>query len=822
MDTLLLDIRYAIRILLKNPGFTAIAVLILALGIGANTAIFSMVDAVLFRPLPVSKPDQLVRFFASNEKGEDLSNTSYPVYANYRDQAQAFSGVAAYSDWVALHLSVDAQKAERITGALVTGNYFDLLGIQAPIGRLLNMGDDRIEGGHPVAVISDRLWKTHFGADPAAIGKSIRLNHHPFTIVGVAPAYFYGVGLDSTPELWLPISMWKQALPEFANADALHERQFGWLDLVGRLKPEISIAQAQAQLNTIAKRRAAGQAADEKDPWAKLVPAAKAAVDAYGTEGTSRISWLLLGMVSLVLLASCADVAGLLLVRSERNQREIAIRLAVGGSRSRIIRQLLVQSLVLSLLGAASGLLLAAWISDILASAQLSAFPIPLGVATGVLNGRVLVFSIGLALVSGAAFGLVPAMRASDMNLVPALKSDGSSKTFFSHRFSLSNLFVAMQLAISAVLLIGAGLLLRTLWNASGIKPGFEVKNGFVASLDLSRQGLNKETGAPFYEEILQRVKTTPGVRSAAFAFCAPLENMMMRSTFRVEGYVPKPGEMVRAELNIVSPGYFQTMGTPLLRGRDLSSQDTDGAENVAVINRAMAERYWPGKDPIGKQVYFRGEGRNLHVVGVVADMKYHNQKETAEPLMYIPQAQMYMPEMTLIVRTAGNPAPVIGSVSVAIAALDNDLPLFRVRTLEEMARRSLGQERVIAGLLCVFGLLALALAAAGVYGVLSYSVERRSREFGIRMALGAQQSALFRMVLQQVSVLVIAGLLIGLSISAIGSRLISSILFGVQPNDPITFLAASLILMLVSLAASHFPARRVTKVDPVIALRYE
>jgi predicted permease len=590
LQALLRDVNYALRVFWKKPGFTLVLIISLALGIGANTAIFSMVDAVLFRQLPVQDPGRLVRIYSKPDFADGgLSNSSYPVYEDYRDQSDVFSGIATYSDSVAVDVSRSSEKPQRVYAMLASGNYFSLLGARAAQGRLFSPQDDRPDS-NSVVVLSYRAWHRVFGGSNSIVGAQITLNRHPFTIIGVAQPEFLGLNLEDIPEMWLPVSTVAAAMPDFADLNPLQERGFSWLSMIGKLKPGVALVQAQAQLDTIAKRREARQKNERHtDPYPQLVPAQTAAIDPGNRAETSRLSWILLAIVALVLMVSCAVCAGLLLVRAESRQKEIAVRRAIGASSSQIVRQLLVESVLLSLLGAAAGILLAGWVMDVLLASIPPGFPIPLDASAGILNLRVLLFSIALSVVSGVVFGLAPAIRSARTDLIGPLKNQATLLFERFRAFNLRTVFVMVQLMLSVMLLIAAGLLIRTLHNATAQNPGFDPDGGLLASIDISRQGYTEETGRPAFEKLLEQVRNLPGVRSAALAKSVPVQNSGMRVTMDVPG--PHPQNDVQLDLNIVSAGYFSTLGVPVLTGRDFSSSDQKKSPRVVIYNQAMAKK---------------------------------------------------------------------------------------------------------------------------------------------------------------------------------------------------------------------------------------
>ena len=821
MRTLGQNLRYALRMLGRAPGFAVLAILTLALGIGANVAIFSIVDAVLFRPLAVRDPETLVRVYATDFEGVEFSNSSYPVFTDYRDSATSFAGIAAFDEGEAFHLSTGGGPAERVVGALVSGNFFELLGARPARGRLLSPADDSAPGAHPVAVISHRLWRKNFGASPDTVGATVRLNGHPFTIVGIAEPTFTGVSLDFLPDLWVPIAMVDQALPEFAEENILATRNLSWLDIVARLTPGVARAKAQAELDTIAKRRAASQLKDHQDPMAKIVPASEFAVGPAARGEARRISWLLLGMAGLVLLIACADAAGLLLLRSERRRREIGVRIALGASRRQLTGQLFVESLLLAGLGAAAGLFFAVWATDLLATLVPPEFALPIGATSGILDGRALAFAGGAAFVSAMLFGLAPAVRAGRTDVLTSLKD--ASAAPLRRRVTLRDALVVGQIALTAVLLVGAGLLARTLVREARVDPGFDPAGRLEASIDLSRQGYDRERATAFLSELVGRLRAIPGVRSAALARTVPVQSSGMRTSIESDGYTPAPGEFPNADLNIVTPGFFDTLGTRLVAGRDFDARDSRTSAPVAIISESMAKRFWPGvKNPVGRRIMNLGPpGVGGEIIGIVRDVRFRSLRRAPDPTVYVPFTQFYVPRLTILLE-GPNAEALRKPLADAVAGLDAELPLFHVRTLEDKVGLSLGQSRLLAWLVAAFAALALALAVTGLYGVVSYATQARTREFGIRLALGARAGSVRRLVLSRGAQLAVVGLAGGLAVASAASRLAAPLLYGVSAFDPASYLIAAAILAAAILAASAIPAERAARVDPMKALRSE
>jgi putative ABC transport system permease protein len=814
-------VRDAVRGVRRSPGSSLLVVSALALGIGATTAVFSVVDAVLFRPLQAERPDELVRIVATNETHGDYSNQSFPVYTDYRDQSDAFVSLAAFADWTAAHLSVSGRAPERVSAALVTANFFDVLSLRPQVGRLFRLDEDR-PGSAPIVVLADRTYRRRFGADPAVVGSTVRINGHPFTVVGVAPRGFVGVGLESVPEMWIPVVHQPLVDPEMSAERPLETRSMSWLDVVGRLRPGVSIAAAQAGLDVIAKRRAAAQPEGERDPFALVIPASEAMLEPGPGQTTRRLYGLLLGVAALVLLVACADVAGLLLARGEGRQRELAIRMAVGASRGHVVRQLLAEALVLSTSGAALGALLAAWGTDALVAAIPPEVALPIDAATSALEPRVLAVAAIAGLLSGLLAGLVPALRSSRPSLLPALR-DEAGATAGRGRVSLRSVLVVSQVALSCVLLVGAGLLVRTLLNLNRLDTGLRPDGLVLASYDLARQGYDEARAGVAHERLLEAIRGMPGVLSVSVARSAPVQSAGMRVTVDPEGYTPRPGEMVHVDFNVVSPGHFGTLGVPLLRGRDVAATDREGSPPVVVVSQSLADRFWPDQDPIGKELRDLGPKSGAHVVvGVVADIKLRKLTEDPRPIVYVPLAQWPMPRMTLSVRTSLPTREAVASLRAAVARVDPELPLFRVRTLEEQIQASLARERLLAALFSAFGALALLLSWAGLYGLVSFVTAQRTREIGLRMALGADAADVVRLVVGQSLRLSAVGLVVGLGVAVALARLLDGVLYGVRPSDLPTLAFVSALALVAGAAAGHIPARRAVGIEPIAALRHE
>jgi predicted permease len=833
LEDLWQDVRYGVRTLVKKPGFTLISVATLALGIGANTAIFSLVNATLWRQLPVSEPESLVYVYSGNP-GSPYSNASYPDYVEFRDQNQVFSGLGA---WGGISASMNSNdQTDLITGAIVSGNFFEVVGVRAAVGRTISNEDDQTPGGHPVVVISHGLWKRRFGGETGIIGRQIGLNGQSFTIIGVLPQEYKSAFPNRVDDLYVPMMMQAVMRPPRAgysgemNPDLLKVRRNRWLLLVGRLKPGVSLEQAAASLVPITKQQAQLYPETNRNRILTLTKVNDG--DPEARSSLLSVARLLLSVVGIVLLIACANVANLLLARASARRKEIAVRLALGARRARLIRQLLTESLLLSLLGGAAGMLLALWAVDVLKGAPPpGVLPVSLDFS---LDGRVLIFTLTLSVVTGLIFGIAPALQASRPDLVSTLKNDSPALNHNHWRFNLRNGLVIIQVALSFVLLIGAGLFLRSLGRAQSIVTGFDESKLLAAPLNINLLRYTRSQGKEFYRQAVERVEALPGVESASLTRVVPLSGgssirgMLIEgraapdNNFRSEGSTGGANENA-VSMSVVGPKYFQTVGISLLRGRDFNVQDTEDKPGVLIVNETFVARHFGGGDALGKRLSLDGaQGPWREIVGVVRDSKYITLGEAPTPFAYAPLSQNHETGMTLLVRTRGEPASVAAAVRQAVQSLERNLPVTNVRTMSELIGNALYAPRMGAMLIAVFGLLALLLAAVGLYGVMAYAVSQRTREIGIRMALGAQASDVRRLILREGMTLVLIGTVFGLMVALAATRLLVSFLYGISPLDTLTFVATASVLATVAFIANIIPARRATKVDPMIALRYE
>jgi predicted permease len=806
-NILLQDVRYGLRTLAKSPAFTILAVVSLALGIGANISIFGFMNAALFKPVAVERPRELVSLYHRNEKGaEEFFASSYPEYEFYRDHNTVFSGMLAYLR--APMILRNGGDAQQIAGELVSPDYFSVVGIRPAAGRFFREGERDL-----VTVISYALWRDQFSRDGAAIGRTIQIGSGRFTVIGVAPPSFRGIVLDwaDPPSVWTPVQQYKQAIPVFPF-DIVHAWGMESYLVTARLRPGVTGEQANAQMAalTVRLRETQGRRQGQR---AVLLPVQEARF--WPSYRGSIVTFLgaLMTIVGVILLITCCNLANLLLARATNRRREIAIRLALGAGRVRIAHQLLIESLLVAAMGGAIAVIVAAWASRFLAQFH-RAFRIPLAIDTG-WDVRVLCFAIGVSVVTGILFGSAPVLQTWRADLTHALKAGAAASGNPQSR--LRSVLLVGQVALSTVLLAGAGLFVRTLHNARAQDLTIGAGNLLLVELEPALNGYSETRGQSFYEDVLRRVSAIPGVKSAALVSVVPFGGM------RGGTEIIAPDESKQqVDFNVISPGYFQNIGLALLRGREFTERDRADAPPAGVVNEILAARFWPGEDPLGKQFRLVNPPRTVTVVGVVRDGKFRGYRDALRPGFYVPVAQQYRGEMTLEARTVVEAAPFGALVRREIGILDASMPVTETVTMKARLDDVLSQERLIASFATGLGLLALALSGVGIYGVLSFAVSRRTREIGIRMALGARPLDVLRMILRESAALAGCGFAIGGAGAAMLARLAKVLLYGVTPTDPTAFTFALVLLITVAFVAALIPAYRAAQLDPAATLRSE
>ena len=816
LDSWLQDVRFAVRLLAKNRMFTVTAALSLAIGIGANTTIFSVGSALLLRPMPgLVGADRLVDI-GRTSRGASFDTVSYPNYADIRDRVTTLSGVFAHQIEPSPMSLGGRDGAERIYGALVSGNYFRVLGTAPVHGRLLRPEDDTIGSGNAVTVLGHDLWTRRFGADPNIVGQSVPINGYPFTVVGIAPRGFQGTTILKG-DLWIPLAMLTEAMPD-RRSTLFTSRGATWLFMGGRLKDGTTIEQANAELGAIGAALRQEYRETNQDMSFRAAPIA---VVPGMTGMMAGFIGLLMGIVTLLLLIACVNLAGMLLARGAARTREMAVRLAIGAGPARVVRQLLTETAVLFVVGGISGLLLSRWLTGLLL-ALLPQLPVPLSVEIRT-DWRVVLFTVVMSIIAAVLCGLAPALQARRTSVVTALKTDALDGR--RSRLRLRNVFVVGQVTMSIVLVVAAGLFMRALERAASTPTGFDVRNVEVVSLDLSLGRLDAQTGRQFARELLERAGELPGVTSATIAVDLPLDGGRMGfGAVRIPGATTGPDRdgQVPADWNIVEPGFFRTLGVRLVRGRDFEVNDTMSAPAVAIVNEAFARMAWGGEDPIGRQMETdTGEGvRPVTVIGLAEDARFISVAAAADPYIYVPLAQVYQGRVHLVVKTAGT--SVLPEIRALVRSMNPNLPVTEALSLADITALGTIPQRIAAAIAGTLGVVGLLLASMGIYGVTSYAVSRRTREIGIRMALGAEASTVMRLVLVQGAMLTALGVALGLGVAALGGPLVESLLYGVSAVDPVTYGTACLLFTGVSLLATYIPARRAMSVDPMTALRNE
>ena len=835
MQNLWKDIQFGLRMLAKSPGFTAIAIITLALGIGANTAIFSLMNQVLLQRLPITNPDELVILRSPgpmtghvSTDGDSTESFSYPMYKGLRDSNSVFSGILARYGFSAS--VARGGQTDRASGEVVSGNYFEVLGVRPAIGRMFTQDDDRVPSAEPYVVLSHSYWTRHFGADPGILNKTLLVNNVELTVVGVSQSGFTGVQVGKTPDLFVPMMMTKQMTQYGETLDQWNDY---WMTLLARRKPGISEQQAEAGINAAYKPLLEEQLPQVKSHFdeAKLKRFLdKKIVLSSGAHGRTVLQRdsggqiiTLFVMVALVLLIACTNVANLLLARGAARQREFAIRTAMGASRSRMIRQLFVENLMCACAGGILGILLGMTLMRILT---------PIVVANAGIHGltesldtSVLLFAIGATLVSGIFFGLLPAWRVTRMGVADVIKDQGSTSSASVSHVGFRKVLVAGQVAFTLLLLAGAGLFMRSLWNLRNQDLGIRPDNVVTFSIEPSLNGYDTPRSIALFDQLRTRIAAIPGIRSVGSGDVATLSGSDEGSNITAEGGVQIPEELQDVDHVAISPSYFSSLGIPLLAGREFTEADGTTAPKVAIVSDSMAKRFFPGRNPLGMHFAFGGGNvkPDIEIVGMVKDVKQEHVSSAIQPYVYIPYAQRpKINGMTFYVRTVQDPLLMSGTLQGVVREMDTNLPVFDVKTMERVVEDDLFSARMVAVLSASFACLAALLAALGIYGVLAYVVVQRTREIGIRMAMGAVAGHIRLLILKEVGSMVLFGAVVGLPVAYVLARFSESLLYGVHAGDPLVYASGLLLIALIALAACFIPARRATRVDPLVALRYE
>ncbi|HYT69107.1 MAG TPA: ABC transporter permease [Vicinamibacterales bacterium] len=820
MDVLWQDIRYGVRSLRRSPALAAAAILSLALGVGANTTTFTLINTLLLNPLPVARPSELVAVFTLDANNPtrfgSLLPLSHPNLTDLRGQNDVLIDLAGYSSPLPLSLSTGGAP-ERVFAQLVTGSYFDVLGVRPAAGRFFSADEDRTPGTHAVVVIGHGFWQRRLGADPSAVGRTITLNRIPFTIVGVAPDGFRGVTTIFGPDLWLPSMMAPRVLPA-QFGDWLHERGAVAFNSAGRLKPGVTREQAEARLKSIAAVLEHEYPAANKGRSVSVTTLTEAAIFPGMRSALMLGGAVLMGVVGLVLLIACSNVANLLLARATARRQEIAVRLALGAGRGRVVRQLLTESIVLALIGGTVGLAFGYWGRDLLWSFR------PAAVANNFVelrfDGRVFAFTFMLALISGIVFGLVPAVRASRPDLVGVLKEEARTASGHRRAARLRGALVIGQVALSLVSLVIAGLFLRNIERAFKVDLGYDYSRIAVVSVNPAQAGYEGPRAEQFYRNARADVLQVPGVSSASWSTNQPLWASNYRR-IAIEGRDPRDGvEGILLLVNTVDAEFFKTLGVAVTSGREFDGTDRPDSARVAVVNETMAAKYWPNESALGKRVRFANDQTPREIVGVVKTIKHQSLGEPPQPVIYLPLEQNSAGAMVLYIRALRDPSPILRSVQRELRSMDAEVPLENPATVAEVIDQSLWMMKLATGLIAVFGALALGLACVGLYGILAYAVGQRRREIGLRMALGADRASVLRLVFREAATVIGVGVVLGLALSAAAGRAVASLLFGLSPIDVPAFAGAAAILIAVALVSGYLPARSASRLDPAAALR--
>ena len=816
MNSVWQDVRYSLRSLIRTPVFSAAAMLSLGLGVGANTSIFTLINTLFLKPLPVEQPVRLVAVNTLDSKNTtqfgNILPLSYPNLLDLRESRQTVDGLAGYSAPLGLAMSTDGEP-EPVFGQLVTGNYFDVLGVRPAAGRFFAPEEDRAPGTHPVAIVNHRLWQRRFGGRPDIVGRTVRLNAIDFTIVGVAPNGFMGVTVLFGPDLWLPAMTTPLVAPR-ESAAWLTDRSALSFNGVARLASGATIAQARAQLSTLAQGLEKTYPNENTGRRISVLPLTEATIFPGMRQGLLLGGAVLMGVVGLVLLIACSNVANLLLARASNRRQEIAIRLALGARRRRLVRQLLTESVLLAIGGGALGFLFGIWGRDLLWSYR----PMPNNFVDLTIDSSVVAFGVSISLVTGLLFGIVPALHATRSSVSNTLKNTHASGS--SGGAKMRHALVAGQMALSLVALAAAALFLRSIQAAYAIDPGFDASKIAVVAVSPQQARYDRPRTEQLYRDVREKLSSVPGVESVSWAANAPLWAKLYRH-ISIEGRPQSDGtNSVLTLINIVDTGYFRTLGVALRSGRDFGLEDRVESRPVAIVNETMASKSWPGGDAVGRHVQLDGEAMAREIVGVVKTTKYQTLGEAPQPCLFVPLSQRYSDAMVLYVRTIGAADGVLATMQREVRALAPDVPLTMASSVPSLLGQSLWMVKFGVGLLAAFGVLALGLASVGIYGVIAYSVAQRAREMGLRIALGADASAVQRLVFRQAMMLVAGGLVVGLAGALLLGRAMTSLLYGVSGSDAASLTAASLLLLLVAAAASYLPARRASRIDPAISLR--
>jgi len=820
MENLIKDVRYGVRMLMKNPGVTLVAVITLALGIGANTAIFSGVSAFLMKPLSVPNPSNLIRPLEVAEDRGVADEFSYPDFVDYRDQSTSFTGLAA-EDLIQAAINAENQN-DVIWGQVVSANYFDVLEVKPILGRTFLTGEDKNAGANAVVVLSHSFWQRRLASDPNIVGKTVSLNNRAYQVIGVTPEYFFGSKFALALDFWTPISMSEDLR---RSPDILKERGAHWMNVIGRLKPGVSLSQASAEMNAIAARLNQAYPDDRaSSTQAQVMTEVDGRWEDLGGVFKSGGA-IAMAIVGLVLLIACANVANLMLARAAARRKEIGIRLALGANRARLVRQLLTESLLLSMAGGLLGLLLAFWVTDLM-QAFIPVLEYKIVDNFFAIESRALVFTLVISLATGLVFGLAPAWHSSNPDVVPVLKGDPEQARRGKMRaFGLRNVLVVAQVALSLVVLVCGGLFIKSFRKAQTMDPGFSNDKGLIVSLSPTLVGYEEEQSRNFYKQVLERVSHVPGIEAASYTRTLPLGDSSNSSgPILREGEILQRGSAGRNIMNtVVSPGYFNTMQIPIVEGRDFDDRDTTKTKRVIVINQRMAEILWPSESAVGKRIFIGADSKDpLEVIGVVKTGKYRTLAEDPKPFYYYSMDQRRPATMALVLRPNVDPLSIVGAVRSEVAAIDRRVPLFAVKTMDQHKTYVLWAPNMAASFSLAFGVVAILLSAVGLYSVMAYVVSQRTREVGIRMALGANRSDVMKMITRQGMKLAAVGVGIGFLLALALAKLVSSLLIGISGYDVTTFVLVPTLLVLVALVACYLPARRATKVDPLVALRYE